>query len=237
MKTRIIAMVLAFAATQIATKVSAQEFLGADIQYKYVTNSDDLQDWVARSFSGSVELGFGDFSVQIDGSISEYDADGFAPTFGLHGIYRISDNLRVGAFLVTEDWIDAGENSIYNNYGLEARYDFDAVPVSAELFWVREEGVQDVGYAFDGLGGAVEYTMENGLSLNAALVSFSGDTAGVLTVVGAEYRFENRLALGVKVSQFSDNDNHRGFGVYLNKKYGSGVSFARRDWNEFLAGW
>lgn len=110
----------------------AVEVTGGSVGLSYSGFTEDFS--VSRiAVDGSVELGFNqNISAQVDLAYNDFNLTGLrATTFGLHGIYHISDSTSLGAFYAFEDSnVRGGDLDIY---GIEAGHDAGYVEVEGYL--------------------------------------------------------------------------------------------------------
>lgn len=153
-----------------ASPALSQEFLGGSVaaNYSFITEDNSDSDGISLKANGA-------FSITplfaVGGSLSSYDANIFGDRFTnltLHGLYRLSDNISVGAFA----GFDMGDGETENNYGIEfgaadtsyafegyyGIVDADDVPDSFDFSIFGISGGYDVGSGFGVIGGYHSFT-------------------------------------------------------------------------------
>lgn len=182
-----------------ASGAMAQGFTGATVGLEYFDLSD-IDDASSTEFSASVEFEVApSFSVAAGLASRSFEAadDVDYSNFVLHGIYDISPEVAVGAFVGRETL----EDFDIDNYGVEVAY--MAGPLSMEGYiGAGEADTTDLQY----LGVAAGYGLGNGFSVIGGFdrVSFDiggGDASYTTLDIGGEYAFVGGTALYAKTGQ------------------------------------
>lgn len=229
---------LTLAAATMSTSAFALEFNGAVISADYFIFSGRPAP-EGLSYEASIEVGFGQVAVQVDGTIFQI----FAPfdaikSYTVHGVYDVSNTLALGAYFGYENW--TGPEGIgYDNYGVEAKYSPANMPLELEAFWFQTIGREAGPFIADVYSIKAAYDLSNTLSIHGAY-NYSTDNEGALVdifVVGGTYNFDSGFALGAEYVWVNDLGTEKAIGLHISKSFGGGVTFGQRDWHNVHSGY
>lgn len=215
------------------TGAIAQGFTGATVGFEY-SDLNDIDNASSTLLYGSAEFEVtSGVSVAVDLSNRSFeDFDEEVSNLVVHGIYAISPDVKIGAFLGRETVNDQD----IDNYGVEVAYAAGAISTqaylgageveseSADLTYLGASGGYDLGNGVSVIGGFESVTIDEG----------GGDSTYSTIEIGGEYAMRGGPAFFANVGQLSldngssDSENYFELGATFSFGPQGGTTFGPR---------
>lgn len=217
----------------LASPLQAFEFSGGEVFVSRLT--DDFRGSTEQTdmIGGSGELRFGSFGVQADISNRNYDAGSNIPSWGLHGFYAFSENLKAGVHYGQEDW---GEFR-YSNTGIELAYRRGAWDLEAYIY--EDHGLDD-DWDSTHAGLNAEFGLNEQFSLHGNLSVSNGDDEFTYIGIGGTWHHRSGAFVRLDAGRLDDragSDEANVFALRIGYEFGNGVTFSQRNTTESLFGY
>ena len=227
-------------ASFLGTSAMAQSAIDAEVAFDYISAPDDVFEYQVQ-LTGSVERRFGQFGVQSDLLIWQYEGEtNTRDEITLHAFYEVTPGLDVGLAYtwggnLVPNWgssayIEAnystGANAIEGFYGADGGW----AEASYGIKYTRDFGV--VG-PFDGLEVFAGYnTMEQ------ALYPFPPRRLEVKTnaYIGVDFAVGNGFVITSRYASMDDGD-YRYITLGVTKTFGAGTTFSGRGFGNLFPGY
>lgn len=215
------------------TPLHALEFSGGEVFVSRLT--DDFSGATEQTdiIGGSGELRFGAFGLQADVSNRNFVAGDNIPSWGLHGFYAFSENLKAGIHYGQEDW----NGFRYSNAGIELAYQRGAWDL--EAYFYEDHGLDDDWDSTVG-GLNAEFGLNEQFSLHGNLAVSSGDDDIIYYGIGGTWHHRSGAFVRLDAGRFDDRDRGEDASVFALRvgfEFGNGVTFSHRNLNENLPGY
>lgn len=234
----LLAAVVGLAAT--STMAQAVEITGGSVGLSYSAFTEDT-DFNKLSLSGSVEVGFNqNISAQFDAGT---DALGFtnvdAVSFGLHGIYHMSDQTSFGAFYTIEKAEYDGFDDDGDIIGVEFGHEVGLTEFEGYLGRGESSGVSGTMLGLSGryamangvgITGSFDYLDIEGIEGRTLAIRLDGDVSENLNMF-VEVGTGKATAFG-----YSESEPFVGIGGKITFGAERGATFERRSLADLLPG-
>ncbi|MGB0901168.1 hypothetical protein [Halocynthiibacter sp.] len=227
------ALVVGCACVGGTTSLMAQEFTGAEVFIGGLIEDGTGFSEVTDIYGASVELSFGRFGIQGDVSNRNFEIGDNIPSWGLHGIYAATDELKLGLHYGEETW--SGQR--YSNIGAELAW--DRGPWGLEAWVTRDSGI-DVDWLSVVSAAKATYSFNEAFSLHGKIAFSGGDNNTRYYGVGGSWQHDSGLFVRLDAGHFDYSRRNKSVDVYalrVGYEFGNGVSFNHRNSNESLSGY
>ncbi|MFE3838115.1 porin [Pseudogemmobacter sonorensis] len=227
-------ILLALAGAAFASSAHGFEVVGGSVAIGYSAFTEET-DVNKLNFGGQLEFGLSrEFSLQGDVNLSKFgltDIDN--RSIGLHGIYHLSSETSLGAFIGT----DRVEGANVDFYGIEAGHQFGQFGLEGYLSRADLEGVAD-GTVI-GLKGEYAITPAALVGVRFDNINVDGYDASRLSLTG-QYAFTEGFAVTGELGN-ADIDTYGSetfFGLGVKVSFGAkrGATFDQRSVVDLLPG-
>ena len=220
-------------ASFLGTSAMAQSAIDAEVAFDYISAPDDRFEYQVQ-LTGSVERRFGQFGVQSDLLISQYEGEtNTRDEITLHAFYEVTPGLDVGlAYTWGGNLGPKWGSSAY----IEANYSTGANAI--EGFYRAAGGGQASSYG-------IKYTRDfgvvgpfDGLEVFAgynAIEHIFGDAIITNPYIGADFAVGNGFVITSRYASMDDGD-YRYITLGVTKTFGAGTTFSGRGYGNLFPG-
>jgi hypothetical protein len=220
-------------ASFLGTSAMAQSAIDAEVAFDYISAPDDGHEYQVQ-LTGSVERRFGQFGVQSDLLISQYEGKtNTRDEITLHAFYEVTPGLDVGLAYtwgssLVPDW--GSSNYIEANYSTGAN--------AIEGFYGDAGGGLATSFG-------IKYTRDfgvvgpfDGLEVFAGYNSMEAYTRSVITnpYIGADFAVGNGFVITSRYASMDDGD-YRYITLGVTKTFGAGTTFSGRGFYNLFPGY
>ena len=221
-------------ASFLGTSAMAQSAIDAEVAFDYISAPDDDFEYQVQ-LTGSVERRFGQFGVQSDLLIYQYE--GKTNTINeitLHAFYEVTPVLDVGLAYSLEG--DSGESKKSFAY-IEANYSTGANAIEG-FYGAYVGGEQETSYGikytrdfgvvgpFDGLEVFAGYNATENVVFNYTITN---------PYIGADFAVGNGFVITSRYASMNDGD-YRYTTLGVTKTFGAGTTFSGRGYGNLFPG-